>query len=346
MYLFNSDYLEGAHPLIMKALADTNLTQTPGYGTDAFCRDAADKIRAACESPDSFVHFLVGGTQANMTVISAFLHPWEGVISADTGHINVHETGAVESTGHKVLALPGKNGKISAAQIEACAKAHMADSDREHTVKPAMVYLSQSTELGTLYSLAELTDISGVCKKCGLLLFVDGARLAYALACGKNDVKLSDLARLTDAFYIGGTKCGALFGEAVVIRPPELSRHFRYMIKQKGGMLAKGRLLGIQFGTLFTDGLYEKVGAHGIRLADRIRAALSENGYRLFAESPTNQLFPIFSSRQLEALSKEFSFTLWQKLENGAAVRICTSWATDDTAVDKLVGMLKDLRQA
>jgi threonine aldolase len=344
MYLFNSDYLEGAHPLIMQALADTNFTQSPGYGTDAFCREAAEKILAACEAPDSFVHFLVGGTQANMTVISAFLRPWEGVISADTGHINVHETGAVESTGHKILALPGKNGKISAAQIEACAKAHMADSDREHTIKPAMVYLSQPTELGTLYSLAELTDISAVCKKYGLLLFVDGARLAYALACRANDVKLCDLTRLTDAFYIGGTKCGALFGEAVVIRSPGLSEHFRYMIKQKGGMLAKGRLLGIQFGTLFSDGLYEKVGTHGIRLADRIRAALLENGYRLFAESPTNQLFPIFSARQLETLSKEFSFTLWQKLGDGAAVRICTSWATDEKAVDKLVSMLKELR--
>ena len=345
MYLFNSDYLEGAHPLILKALTDTNLIQTPGYGTDDICRAAAEKILAACEKPDSFVHFLVGGTQTNMTVISAFLKPWEGVISADTGHINVHETGAVESTGHKVLALPGSNGKISACQIEACVSAHMADGDREHTVKPAMVYLSQSTELGTLYSMAELTQISGICRKYGLKLFVDGARLAYALACGENDVTLKDLARLTDAFYIGGTKCGALFGEALVISSPELSEHFRYMIKQKGGMLAKGRLLGVQFGTLFTDRLYEKVGAHGIRLADRLRAALSENGYRLFAESPTNQLFPIFSARQLEALQKEFSFTLWQKFDDGAAVRICTSWATDEKAVDRLIDMLRELKE-
>ncbi|MCR4622774.1 MAG: aminotransferase class I/II-fold pyridoxal phosphate-dependent enzyme [Clostridiales bacterium] len=344
MYLFNSDYLEGAHPLIMQALVDTNFTQTPGYGTDRFCREAAEKILAACQSPNSFVHFLVGGTQANMTVISAFLRPWEGVISADTGHINVHETGAVESTGHKVLALTGKHGKISAAQVDACVTAHAEDSDREHTIKPAMVYISQPTELGTLYSLAELTDISEVCRKHGLLLFVDGARLAYALACPENDVTLKDLARLTDAFYIGGTKCGALFGEAVVIRTPELSRHFRYMIKQKGGMLAKGRLLGIQFGTLFTDGLYEKVGAYGIRMADRIRTALLENGYELFAQSPTNQLFPIFSARQLEALSKEFSFAIWQKLDDGAAVRICTSWATEEKAVDSLIIMLRELK--
>lgn len=345
MIRFECDYLEGAHPRIMEALAASNFQQTPGYGEDEYCERARAKIRAALGDPSANVHFLVGGTQANLTLISAALRPWQGVICADTGHIAVHETGAIEATGHKVLPLANANGKISAEQIAKCVDEHFADSTHEHMVQPAMVYLSQSTETGTLYSLYELTEIRRVTKEKGLLLYIDGARLGYALASEENDVTLPDLARLADAFYIGGTKVGALFGEAMVIENPSLNRDFRYMIKQRGGMLAKGRLLGIQFDALFTDDLYARVSRHAIRLASRVREALREAGYDFFAASPTNQLFPIFTNKEYARLSETYSFSYWARVdEDRVAVRICTSWATTEENVERLITDLKALR--
>lgn len=345
MIRFECDYLEGAHPLIMEALAATNLQQTPGYGEDRYCESAREKIRAAIGDPSANVHFLVGGTQANLTLIAAALRPWQGVICADTGHIAVHETGAVEATGHKVIPLANTNGKISAAQIAKCVDEHFADSTHEHMVQPAMVYVSQSTETGTLYSLSELTEIRKVTKERGLLLYVDGARLGYALASEANDVGLNDLSKLADAFYIGGTKVGALFGEAMVIMNPELNRDFRYIIKQRGGMLAKGRLLGIQFDTLFTDGLYVKIASHAIRLASRVRTALTESGFEFYAASPTNQLFPILTNAEYERLSNDYSLSFWARVdENRVAVRICTSWATTEENTEQLINDLKALR--
>ena len=265
---FSCDYLEGAHPAILQRLCETNFAQTAGYGTDEYCESAREKIRAACGAPNAEIHFLVGGTQTNATVIDALLRSYEGVIAADTGHISVHEAGAIEFGGHKVLTLPQENGKITASQIRALLDRYEDDANRDHTVMPGMVYLSQPTEYGTLYSKKELAAISALCREKRLPLYIDGARLAYALACPENDVTLRDLAALCDIFYIGGTKCGALLGEAVVIPQPGLIPHFFTIIKQHGALLAKGRLLGIQFDTLFTDGLYERIGADAVRYAD------------------------------------------------------------------------------
>ena len=281
MVLFNSDYTEGAHPKIMELMMSSNMEQTGGYGMDAYCDKARALIRQQCGREDIDVQFLVGGTQTNLTVIAATLRPHQGVISADTGHINVHETGAVEAAGHKVLPLPSRDGKITAAQIEAAYTAHWNDPVHEHTVQPGIVYLSQPTELGTLYSLEELSAISAVCRRRGLPLYIDGARCGYGLAAPDNDVTLPELARLSDVFYIGGTKVGALLGEAVVFPNPRLCRDFRYMIKRMGGMLAKGRLLGIQFETLFEEGLYFQLGQHAVELALRIRDAFLAAGVEL-----------------------------------------------------------------
>ena len=256
MHLFDSDYLEGCLPEILQALSRTNYEQTPGYGEDPHCAEARELIRKACGNPDADVHFLVGGTQTNATVISALLRPHQAVLCADSGHINVHETGAVEHSGHKVIGLPSSEGKIRASQIGEALKAHYADPCREHTPQPAMVYISFPTELGTIYTLDELKAVSAVCRENDIPLFVDGARLGYGLCASRGDVTLKDLAALADVFYIGGTKQGALFGEAVVFKDDSLSRDFRYHIKQNGGMLAKGRLLGIQFAELMRDGLY------------------------------------------------------------------------------------------
>ena len=253
MIHFECDYLEGCHPAILQRLEKTNLEQTTGYGTDPHCKRAAELIRLACEAPESKVHFLVGGTQTNATVLSALLRPHQGVLCAATGHINVHETGAIEHGGHKVLPLPGTDGKISAAQVEAALDGHFNDVNHEHIVQPGAVYISFPTELGTLYSLQELEEISAVCRNWEIPFFIDGARLGYGLASSRCDVQLKDIARLADVFYIGGTKQGALFGEAVVFRDTALARDFRYLVKMNGGMLAKGRLLGIQFETLMED---------------------------------------------------------------------------------------------
>lgn len=338
MIYFQSDYTEGACPQIMERLVATNLEQTPGYGEDEHCRRAAELILKACESSNGKVHFLVGGTQTNMTVIAAALRPHQGVLAADWGHIQVHETGAIEAQGHKVLALPAKEGKISASQVEEACRAHWEDSSFEHMVQPAMVYISQPTELGTLYTKKELEELHQVCKQEGLYLFVDGARLGYGLAAEGNDVGLPDLARLTDVFYIGGTKVGALFGEAVVIQHPALQKDFRYLIKQKGGMLAKGRLLGIQFETLFEDGLYERISQHAIHLANRLREAFREKGYPFFVENTTNQLFPILPDEKLSRLKEKYGYSYQFRVdEKHSVVRFCTSWATKKEAVEELI---------
>lgn len=341
---FQCDYNEGAHPLIMQRLMETNMEQTVGYGEDPHCQRARELIREACQAPKADVHFLVGGTQANTTVISHLLRPYQGVIAADTGHINVHETGAIEATGHKVLALPNVDGKISAAQIDAAMKRHYAEDGPEHMVQPGMVYLSFPTEVGTIYSLSELQAIREVCDRYTLPLFVDGARLGYGLCSPMCDVTLPQLAALADVFYIGGTKVGALFGEAVVIVNEGLKRDFRYSIKRHGGMLAKGRLLGIQFETLFTDGLYFRIARHAVSQALRIKQVLQAKGFHMLVDSPTNQQFVILPNEVLDRLSQRFVLSPWEPMEdNRTAVRICTSWATRDENVDALIEELNKL---
>lgn len=338
MILFNNDYAEGAHPKVMERLLQTNMEQTVGYGEDPYCEAAREKVRKACQAPDADVHFLVGGTQANMTVISAALRPHQGAVCVQTGHINVHETGAVEATGHKVLALEGTDGKIKASQVQEMWKEHWADGAHEHIVQPKLVYISHPTELGTLYTKQELTDLRAVCDACGMYLFLDGARLAYGLAAEGTDVTLADIAALTDVFYIGGTKSGALFGECVVIKRREIKEDFRYMIKQKGGMLAKGRLLGVQFDTLFEGNLYVEMGRHADRLAMKIKNGLKEKGYHFYIDSITNQQFVIVDNEKLQEIEKNFGVNYEKRLdENHMVIRICTSWATKEENVDKLL---------
>ena len=338
MIRFESDYLEGALPEILQRLSETNTEQTPGYGEDAYCASAAARIRELCIAPDAAVHFLVGGTQANMTIIAAALRPHQAVIAAETGHISIHETGAIEATGHKVLTLPSEDGKISAQQIKELVYDHWADVSHEHMAQPAMVYLSQPTENGTIYFKDELLAISAVCKDRGLLLFVDGARLGTALVCPGADIFLPDLAELCDVFYIGGTKLGALFGEAVVITNEDLKRDFRYIIKQRGGMFAKGRILGLQFDTLMRDGLYEDTAAREVMLANRLRRAFERKGWPLLYDSPTNQQFPIAPDEELDRLRGKYSFSEWKRIDDShRAVRFCTSWATSSEDVEALI---------
>ena len=341
MILFTSDYTEGAHPRIMQKLTETNMEQTAGYGEDPYCQEAREYIRQACSAPTAEVHFLVGGTQSNMTVISSILRPHQGVLSVESGHINVHETGAIESYGHKVLVLPGEKGKLTAAQVRETCTAHREDESFEHMVQPKMVYISHPTELGTLYTKEELTALRKVCDEYGLYLFLDGARLGYGLCASDTDVSLAVIAQLCDVFYIGGTKVGALFGEAVVIPNKDLQTDFRYIMKQKGGMLAKGRLLGIQFSELFRDGLYQQISQHAVDLAMQIKEGFRSKGYRLFMDSMTNQQFVIINNDKLRALQEKYTFTLWQKYdEDYSVIRICTSWATKKGSV---VALLNDL---
>ncbi len=338
MLHFECDYAEGAHPRIMKRLLETNLEQTDGYGMDPHCQRARELILAQCQAPDADVHFLVGGTQVNTAIIAAGLRPWQGVLSAASGHINVHETGAVEATGHKVLALPHRDGKVTAEAIDRAISGHYADGNAEHMVQPGMVYLSNPTEYGTLYTKAELTQISQVCRKRHVFLYVDGARMGYALGAEGNDLFLPDYAALCDAFTVGGTKVGALFGEALVITGPELNRDFRYTIKQRGGMLAKGRLLGIQFEVLFEDGLYQALGEKTDRQAMTLRRAFEKKGCAMLLDSRTNQQFPILSRAQQEALTEKYQFSYWEPVGEGRdAVRFCTSWATTDEALEQII---------
>ena len=346
MIYFNSDYLEGAHPSIMKRLAETNMAQSVGYGEDEYCAAAREKIKAACEAPDADVHFLVGGTQTNTTVIASILRPYQGVIAPTTGHINCHETGAIESTGHKVLALPTDNGKITAQQIEEYYLWHHTSPDFEHIVMPGMVYISYPTEGGTIYSKAELTAIYETCQRCGLPLYIDGARLGYGLMSDECDLTLPELASLCDVFYIGGTKVGALFGEAVVVMNPALKKDFRFFMKQRGGMLAKGRLLGIQFDTLFTDDLYRKISRHAIDMAHQIREIFVSAGYPLLFDSPTNQQYPIMPDSELAEIGKNFGYEYWERVdETHSGVRFCASWATTQENVDALREAVNNLKK-
>lgn len=338
MFLFYSDYLEGCHHAILERMQDTNLVQTPGYGEDEYCERARVLIRSICGTPNADVHFLVGGTQTNTTVISSVLRPHQGVMCAESGHINCHETGAIEHSGHKVLPLAAKDGKISAESVDKALTEHHQDASFEHMVQPAMLYISFSTELGTIYSKDELVAIRKVCYKWNIPLFIDGARLGYGLASSECDLTIKDIASIADVFYIGGTKQGALFGEAVVINNESLKNDFRYMIKQNGGMLAKGRLLGIQFEVLFEDNLYFELAAHADKLAARLTDAFRENGYGFLVDSPTNQVFPILPKGVAESLGKDFGFELWQKVDSEhIGVRFCTSWATTDDQVDSLI---------
>ena len=338
MIYFNCDYTEGCHPKILERMLKTNMMQTVGYGEDEICESARRKIRAACGRDDIDVHFLVGGTQANATVIASILRPHQGALSAETGHIHVHETGAVEATGHKVLALPATpDGKINAAQVEAAHIAHINDAAFEHIIQPKLVYISHPTENGGLYTKAELKALREACDRCGLYLFLDGARLGYGLTAPASDVTLRDLCEYTDVFYIGGTKCGALLGEAVVITNPALKTDFRYHIKQRGGMLAKGRLLGIQFDTLFTDDLYFKICEKAIAQAFRIADACRKAGCDFLADSPTNQQFPIFPDSAIAKLGEKYGYSYWARVdETHSAIRFATSWATKDENVDAL----------
>lgn len=344
MYLFHNDYNETCLPEIMTAMAATAGHQNPGYGMDPHCEAAAGKIRALCGNDRLAVHFLVGGTQTNLIVCAAALRPHEAVVCAESGHVFVHETGAIEATGHKVVSLPSADGKITALQIEGFAAAQRADENAEHNVHGKLVYISNPTELGTTYSLQELEDISRVCKENGMYLYMDGARLGYALAACDCDVTMADIARLCDVFYIGGTKMGAMFGEAVVISAPAIAADFRYLIKQRGGMLAKGWLLGVQFDTMFEDGLYFKAAAHANRLADRLRSTLANHGYRLFVPGTTNQVFAVLPNDLLEKLSENFTFMVQERLEDDlSAVRFCTSWGTGDESVDALCAAIDSL---
>ena len=347
MFYFNNDYCEGCHEKVLAALTATNMVQTPGYGEDTYCAAAAEKIKKICGREDLAVHFLVGGTQANLTVIDAALRPHQGALCAVSGHIHVHETGAVEATGHKVLTLPSEDGKITAQQVEHYVLAHRADGAFEHMVQPKLVYISNPSELGTLYSLTELEVLSETCHRLGLYLFMDGARLGYGLMSKGNDLTMADIARLCDVFYIGGTKVGALFGEAVVIGNPILAEDFRYMIKQHGGMLAKGRLLGVQFDALMTDNLYFDIASHAVKLADQLRECFDELGYSYLVPGVTNQIFPILPDALLAELAKEFVFCEQERVdESHRAVRFCTSWATKPEAVDALCAALRRLTKA
>ena len=341
MLHFDSDYMEGAHPTIIERLAATNLDQTPGYGTDAVCESARNRIRHACGTPDGAVHFLVGGTQANAAVIDQLLRPWEGVISADTGHINGHEAGAVEAHGRKILPIPHRDGKLAAEDVRARYEAWAAGEAREHEVQPGMVYLSQATEYGTLYTLAELEAIRKVCTKYDMPLFIDGARLGYALTATGNDVTLEDIARIADVFYIGGTKVGAMFGEAVVFTHGNMPKNFVTLVKQHGALLAKGWLLGVQFDTLFTDDLYCRIARHANDAADRIREVLVERGYTLTFDAPTNQIFITLDNATSGRLQRNVRLGFMEKADDTHTVmRICTSWATTDEQVEQLIALL------
>ena len=342
MINLSSDYLEGCHPSILKKLMEINEEADSGYGTDPYCKEAAEQVRSVFSCPDADVHFLVGGTQANAVVISSVLRPYEGVLCASTGHINVHETGAVEATGHKVLPLPSRNGTISSAQISV---AMALQADDEHVVRPGMVYISLSTELGTLYKLTELKDLYITCHQMGLYLYIDGARLGYALCSPVCDLTPADIARYSDVFTVGGTKQGALFGEAVVITNPALKKNFRYMMKRSGALLAKGRLLGVQFLELLKDNLYFDLAEKAVQSAMRIREALLECHIPLFVDSPTNQLFIILTDEQLEQLEENFIVSTWERVdEMHTVIRICTSWCTPESSVNAFIAAIRSLK--
>ena len=341
MVSFESDYIVGAHPKVLERLIETNMEQLSGYGSDRYCESAKQKIRTACGCPEADIHFIVGGTQTNMIVISSMLRPYEGVVAAKTGHVAVHEAGAIENSGHKVLEVPEHAGKMDPAELEDYLKTFYGDANHEHMVFPGMVYISHPTELGTLYTKAELEAISGICKAYKIPLFLDGARLGYGVMSRQTDVTIADIARLCDVFYIGGTKVGALCGEAVVFPKNDAPAHFMTMVKQKGALLAKGRLLGVQFDALFTDDLYFELGAHAIAMAERLKALIHAKGYRFQLESPTNQQFVILENGQMEALREKVAFSFWEKYDDThTVVRFCTGWATTEADMAALEAAL------
>ena len=337
----SSDYMDGAHPLVLEALMNSNLERTPGYGGDSYTAEAAQLIREAVKNPEADVFLLCGGTQTNATVLGALLAPYQGVLAPESAHIALHEAGAIEHGGHKIIALPASDGKLSAASVKEALEAYRGDETREHTVMPGAIYISQPTELGTLYNLAELNELRRLCDHYHIALYVDGARLAYALACPENNVSLPALASLADAFYIGGTKCGALFGEAVVLKRKNLIPHFFSIIKQNGALLAKGRLLGVQFKALFTDHLYEKIGQNAICQAERLREGIRQKGYSLKVQAPTNQVFIQIP----ESLYRKFSSAgiggFWSYDGNDLfTLRFVTSWSTREDEIDRALALL------
>ncbi len=343
MYSFNSDYSEGACDAILQAMVDTNRKQSVGYGLDEECDKARTLIREQLQSDTCDIHFLVGGTQCNQVVISSALRPYEAVIAAKSGHINVHETGAIEASGHKVLVADSEMGKVLPQGIRAVMNEHVD----EHMVKPAMVYISNATEIGTVYTKAELKALRDVCDEYGLLLYMDGARLPMALVANDSDLELADLAKYFDVCYLGGTKCGALFGEAVVIFNDALKQNFRFSIKQQGAMLAKGRLLGLQFSVLFEENRYLNLADHAVKMAQKLQEGMEQEGISFFVKTTTNQIFPIFEQKLLEQMAQKFQFQLWEKLDDKrSAVRFVTSWACEEQAVDECLAWLKHYLRA
>ena len=344
MLSFENDYSEGAHEEILRRLMETNRVQQVGYGEDEYSQSAKEKIRAACQAPDADVFFLTGGTQTNAVVIDSLLHKTEGVVSATTGHVNQHEAGAIEYTGHKVIPLPGYEGKMRAADLRALHTAFYADPSHPHMVFPGMVYLSHPTEYGTLYTKAELAEISAVCREYKMPLYLDGARLGYGLMSRGTDVDLPLIARLCDAFYIGGTKVGALCGEAVVFPRHGAPKRFVTQIKQHGAMVAKGRIHGVQFDALFTDDLYFRLGRHAIDMAEKLKDGFARRGFRFFLDSPTNQQFVILTDQQMEKIGQTIRFSFWERLdEDHSVVRFATSWATRPVVIDALMDTLDAL---
>ena len=341
MIYFDTDYMAGAHPKVMERLLQTNAEQTVGYGNDPYTVRAKELVKQACSAPDARVYFLVGGTQTNSTVIDGVLERHEGVLAAESGHINVHESGAIEATGHKVLTLPSYDGKVKADDVRSFISNFYSDDTYEHMVAPGMLYISFPTEYGTLYTLNELEDLSDACHSAGIPLFIDGARLGYGLAAEGNDVTLADIARLSDVFYIGGTKVGALFGEAVVITDPELMKHPVPLIKQHGALMAKGRLLGVQFEALFTDGLYHEIARGVVEKAIRIRDAFVAAGYKVEVNSPTNQQFFRLPNDVVDRLKENVSFEMWgPRGEMESVVRFVTGWKTTDAEIDQLISYI------
>ncbi len=340
MLYFKNDYSEGAHPKVLEHLINTNMEKLDGYGEDKYSTIAKEKIKKACNCPDAEVFFISGGTQTNQAVIATMLSRYEGVLSATTGHVAAHEAGAIEYTGHKVLTLPSYEGKIKACDIENWIDVFYADESHEHMVFPGMVYVSHPTEYGTLYTKDELTKISQVCRKNNIPLFMDGARLGYGLV-SETDVTLSDIASLCDVFYIGGTKCGALCGEAVVFTHKNAPKHFSTLTKQHGAMLAKGRLLGVQFDALFTDDLYLTISKNAIEKAAKLKAVFKEKGYEFFINSPTNQIFIVLENEQMKKIKENVCISYWEKYDdNHTVVRFATSWATTDEDLEKLIELL------
>ena len=341
MISFASDYVAGAHPKVLDKLVETNMEILTGYGSDVYCESAAKKIKKACACPDADVRFLVGGTQTNQIIIDTMLDSHEGVIAGTTGHVSCHEAGAIEYTGHKVITVPCENGKINAVDIKSTIKNFYEDDSYDHMVFPGMVYISFPTEYGTIYSKSELAQIYDVCKEYEIPLFIDGARLGYGLASDECDITLEELATLCDVFYIGGTKVGALCGEAVVFTHNNAPKHFLTKIKQHGALLAKGRLLGVQFDALFTDELYFKISRHAIILAGKMKKIFADKGYSFFIESPTNQQFIILDNNKLEEISKKVNISIWEKYDDShTVVRFATSWSTTEEELEYLKGIL------